>query len=168
MDRRLVAAAIPILVLGFTLATRDSRADAALALPGTRFATCEEAAAAALQYAHSSNRRYESGGVILPLVAGGFTYTEPAGGDRVSHVRTAIPPLAVAHFHTHTGRMKFIGKSHRVEGHSVKDKEIVEARDPLHRPSFTSHRRGKLWRYGRCSEERFCDREVRTTTHWDR
>lgn len=168
MGRDLAVAAIPILVLGFTLATRDSRADAALAPPGTRFATCEEAAAAALQYAHSSNRRSESGGVILPLAAGGFTFTEPVGSDRASFVRIAIPPQAVAHFHTHTGRMRLIGKSYRVEGHSLRDKQIVKVRDPLHRPSFTSHDRGKLWRYGRCSGAGFCDRPVRTTIHRER
>ena len=167
MDRRLVAVAISTLVLGFTPATRDGRADAAPPPPGTRFATCEEAAAAALQYAHSSNRRYESGGVILPVLTGGFAYTEPVGSNGVSHVRFH-DPAAGCNFHTHSGRMMVVGKFHRVEGHSLTDKKMVETRDPLHRPSFTSHRRGKLWKYSRCSEERFCDREVQTTTHWDR
>ncbi len=129
--------------------------------------SCEEAAAAALQYAHSSNRRYESGGVILPVLTGGFAYTEPVGSNGVSHFRFH-DPAAGCNFHTHSGRMMVVGKFHRVEGHSLTDKKMVETRDPLHRPSFTSHRRGKLWKYSRCAEERYCDREVQTTTHWDR
>ena len=139
----------------------DASADPTHAHPGARFETIEEAAVFALRYAHQTYWRYECGGLIVPRIGGGFTFTEPVGSKGRESVRFRIRPEAVAHFHTHTGGVPVQNKMRLDQGHSDADRAIVQHRDPLHRPSFVSYRNGKVWRFGLCSATRFCERALR-------
>ena len=159
--RAQIVVSLGVFACAVALPVRDAGADAAGPLPGARFETIEEAAAYALRYAHWAHPKYESGGLILPLARGGFTFTEPTVSEGRKHVRIRISPEAVAHFHTHPGWVPVRNKTRCDDGHSDTDRAIVKIRDPLHRPSFVSYRGGKVWRFGRCSAKSFCERSVR-------
>ena len=109
--------------------------------PGTVFPTVEEAVYDALAHAHAlgTDKRVRTrvrAGTIRS-VEGGFTYEDVHVADRhrPDFVRYALVRGDVAHFAVYPSVLDR-RKDARAERHSMRDRQNVDRRDPLHRPHY--------------------------------